>query len=111
RLFQTSSLVTTHVHMSCGSPPLFGTKPTRLDYIRMRGINPANPARPAVGMAGIFELRPDKISSPGPGPGEQMNANPPLRGYTVSAAPGGTARSAGSRSRLPMPLSRHTARD
>jgi hypothetical protein len=49
-----SSPGTDHWDMSRGYPSVLDTKPNQSDYIRMRGINPANRAVPAVGMAGIF---------------------------------------------------------
>jgi hypothetical protein len=49
-----SSPGTDHWDMWRGYPSVLDTKPNQSDYIRMRGINPANRAAPAVGMAGIF---------------------------------------------------------
>lgn len=60
-----SSPGTDHWDMSRGYPSVLDTKPNQSDYIRMRGINPANRAVPAVGMAGIFwDAAHDELSLP-----------------------------------------------
>jgi hypothetical protein len=63
-----SSPGTDHWDMSRGYPSVLDTKPNQSDYIRMRGINPADRAAPAVGMAGIFGgAAHDKLSLPAGG--------------------------------------------